>query len=216
MGIKTEIERLIVPAIIAKTQGELDEMLERVKMRVKRVQLDVMDGKFVPNTSLNFDFELPEGFEYEAHLMVINPLTWVEENSRKVDIVTLHAETLKNVGEAVNYAKSKGVRVNLALIPETEVEAVQAYLGQVDGVLLMTVRPGSYCKKKEFHAEPLKKIGQLRSLRRDIPVEVDGCMNPQNARLAKDYGATVFVSGSHIFKSRDVKTAIEELKDAVA
>ena len=68
------METLIVPAVIAKKQSELDEMLDKIKGKVKRVQLDIMDGEFVPNMSLDFDFELPSGFEYEAHLMLQKPL----------------------------------------------------------------------------------------------------------------------------------------------
>ena len=70
------METLVVPAIIAKTQSELNGMLDKVREKIKRVQLDVMDGEFVPNTSMNFDFKLSAGFEYEAHLMVKKPLPY--------------------------------------------------------------------------------------------------------------------------------------------
>ena len=108
------MDTLVVSAIIAKTQTELDGMLGRVRGKIKRVQLDVMDGKFVPNTSLNFDFKLPTGFEYEAHLMVNKPLEWVKKNADKVDIVIMHVETLKDIGAAIDYVENKGVKVNLA------------------------------------------------------------------------------------------------------
>ena len=70
---------LIVPAIIAKEQSQIDTMLDKVKGRAKRIMIDVMDDLFVPNTSLDFDFKLPTGFEYEANLMIRNPLDWVRE-----------------------------------------------------------------------------------------------------------------------------------------
>lgn len=209
------METLVVPAIIAKTQSELDGMLAKVMEKIKRVQLDVMDGEFVPNTSLNFDFKLPTGFEYEAHLMVKKPLEWVRKNADKVDIVTMHVEPLKDIGTAVDYVKKKGVKINLALIPETKLETITSYLKKIDGILIMTVEPGSYCIKKEFHPEPLEKIKRLRETDKAIPIEVDGCMNPKNARLAKDSGANVFASGSYIFKSKNVDKAIKELEDAI-
>ena len=68
------MDLLIIPAIIAKTQSELDAMLDKVRGKCRRVMIDVMDGEFVPNTSLDFDFRLPTDFEYEAHYMVKNPL----------------------------------------------------------------------------------------------------------------------------------------------
>jgi pentose-5-phosphate-3-epimerase len=67
------METIVIPAIIAKTQTELDGMLDVVTGKVDRVMLDVMDGEFVANVSLDFDFKIRRGFEYEAHLMVESP-----------------------------------------------------------------------------------------------------------------------------------------------
>ncbi len=209
------MKTFIVPAVIAKTQIELDDMLNRVKKKVQRVQLDIMDGEFVPNTSLNFNFKLSTSFEYEAHLMVNEPLEWVKENADKVDIVIMHVETLKDIGGAIDYVKKKGVKVSLALILETKLATIIPYLQKIDGLLVMTVEPGSYCIKKEFRPEPLKKIRRLRTIDKVIPIEVDGCMNPKNAKLARDAGANIFASGSYIFKSDNLNRAIKELENAV-
>lgn len=203
---------LIVPGIIAKTQGELDEMLGKVKGRAKRIMLDVMDGEFVPNTSLNFDFTVPDGFEYEAHLMTAKPLEWLEKNGNKVDIAILQAETLDDIGAAVDYVKGKGLKVTLALNPETKLDVVRPYLGKVDTVLILTVDPGSFCV--EFLPGPLKKVKRLREIDPSIPIEVDGCMDPDNVRQAKEAGANIFASGSYILKSSDVEKAIKELEEA--
>ena len=210
------METFVVPAIIAKTQSELDGMLDQVREKVKRVQLDVMDGKFVPTTSLNFNFKLPAGFEYEAHLMVTKPLEWVRKHANKVNIVIMHVETLKDVEATVEYVKKIGIKLNLALTLETKLETVIPHLGKIDGVLVMTVEPGSYCIKKDFRPEPLEKVKKLREIDKVLPIEVDGCMNPENARLARGSGANIFASGSYIFKSDNIDEAINELQNAVA
>ena len=204
---------LIVPGVIAKSQEELDEMLDKVKGRIERIMLDVMDNKFVPNSSLEFDFIVPEGFEYEAHLMVSNPLEWIEDNHEKIDIAILQVETLENIGEAIEFVREKGLKVTLAQNPETKLEAILPYLKDIDNVLIMTVNPGSFCV--EFLPKTLEKIRELRKIDKDIPIEVDGCMNPENARIAKEAGATVYASGSYVLKSSDVDGAIKKLKDAV-
>lgn len=209
------METLIVPAIIAKKQQELDWMLDRVQGVAKRVQLDIMDGEFVPNTSLNFDFTLDDRFEYEAHLMVISPLDWIRKNADRVNIVTVHVESLKDTRSAIDYVREFGSKVNLALIPNTEIALVTPFLGMIDGALVMTVQPGSYCVKKEIHFESLEKVRELRTIDTSIPIEVDGCMNLRNARLARDAGANIFVSGSYVFKSDNVLKAIRALEDAV-
>jgi ribulose-phosphate 3-epimerase len=206
---------MIVPAIITNSQKELDTMIDRVRGRANRIQLDVMDGKFVPNTSLNFDFKLSNGFEYEAHLMIEDPLDWVDRFANKVDIIAIHIEALEDLEKAIDFVKGKGVRLLLALKPETEPNFL-SLLSKIDGVLIMTVTPGDYCINKEFNPKPLGKIRKLRSISSNFPIEVDGCMNPETAKLAKEYGANIFVSGSYIFKNNNIDKAIKELRESVS
>ncbi len=108
------MEPLIVPAIIAQSQCELESMLERLRGKVDRVMLDVMDREFVDYTSLDFDFELLEGFEYEAHLMVVNPLERIGSLAGKVDSVILHVETLEDDRAAIGCVKNLVLKVILA------------------------------------------------------------------------------------------------------
>ena len=206
------MESLVVPCIIANTQAELDEMVNKVIGKVKRINLDVMDGKFVSNTSLDFDFKVPPGPEYEAHLMVMNPLEWVKENAHKIDIAIIQVETLDNIGKAVEYVKNLNLKVSLALNPETPVDVVLPYVDQVDAFQVLTVHPGTFCI--EFLPEPIEKIKRLREINDTIPIEADGCLNPEHIRLAKSAGANIFCSGSYIFKSDDVDKAIKELVEA--
>ena len=73
------MKKTIVASIIAKSQKELNERIKKVNS-LNRIQLDIMDGKFVKNKSLMFDFKVPKGKKYEAHLMVSNPLAWIKKN----------------------------------------------------------------------------------------------------------------------------------------
>ncbi len=146
--------------------------------------------------------------------MVNRPLEWVKKYGDRVDIVVLPVETLEDIGEAIDSVKEKGLKVVLALNPETDVDVVIPYLERVDGILILTVHPGSFCI--EFLPEPLEKIRRIRELNKEIPIEVDGCMNIENLRLAKDAGATIFASGSYILKSDNPSRAIRELQEAAA
>ena len=203
---------LIVPAIIATEQSQMDTMLDKMKGKAERIMIDVMDDIFVPNTSLNFNFKLPIGFEYEAHLMIRNPLDWVRENGDKVDIVIIHIEALEDVGKAIDFVKKLGLKVSLAMRPETSVDRVLEYINEIDGVLVMTADPGHYCEV--FLSDTLDKIKKVRDIDENIPIEVDGCMDPENVRLASIAGANVFATGSYIFKSDDVDKALKELQNA--
>lgn len=205
---------LIVPAVIATTQKQLSQMLKKIEGKVGRVQLDIMDGEFVPNKSLTFDFKLTADFHYEAHLMTNQPLNWIDKNSHKVQTVIMHIETLRDIKSAIALVKKKGMKVGLALTIETKLEKILPYLEHVDQLLFMTVDPGSYCVEKEFRPEPLKKIKKIREIDNKIPIEVDGCMNPKNVKLAKQAGANIFASGSYILKSKNINRSIIELKKA--
>jgi ribulose-phosphate 3-epimerase len=207
------MESQIIPAVIAKSQTELDDMLAKVRGLVRRVMLDVMDGEFVPNKSLWFDFNLPGGFEYEAHLMTKKPLEWLENHANKVEVAVFHVETLEDTGKAIKFAQERGLKVTLAMNPETELEAVQPYLDDVDAILVLTVKPGRY--GAPFERETLAKVEELRKIDSQIPIEVDGAMNPENIRLAKDSGATLFASGSYVMKSDDPGEAIKNLEEVI-
>lgn len=204
---------LIVPAIIAKEQSQIDTMLDKVKGKAERIMVDVMDDQFVPNISLDFDFKLPTGFEYEAHLMVTNPLDWIRESGYKVDIVIIHIETLEDVGKAIEFVKKRGIKVSLAMRPETQVDTVLENINKIDGILVMTADPGHYCEL--FLSDTLDKIKKVREIDENIPIEVDGCMDPENVKLASGAGANIFATGSYIFKSDDVDKALRELRDAI-
>ena len=205
---------VIVPAIIAETQNELDQMLSKVQGKAERVMLDFMDGIFVPSKSLDFDIELPEGIDYEAHLMVHNPLNLIEKLKDKVRIIQLQVESLKNIKNAVNRVKNLGFNVYLALNPDTPITTVEPHLKSIDGVLIMTVQPGQYGSK--FLPSTLDKVKKLRELYADLSIEVDGGMNPDTAQQAKKAGANIFASGSYIMKSGDIGAAIRRLQEAVA
>jgi len=200
---------LIVPAIIAESQEELDSMLVRLNGKVERVMLDVMDGKFVPSRSLDFDFRLPEGFEYEVHMMAVDPLERLSAMAGKVDIGILHVETLTDIRAAIEGVRELGLQLTLALNPGTEVDIIEPYLDKIDGVLVMTVDPGAYGGR--YIPEALDKVRRIRELDPEIPIEVDGGMNVENSRAAREAGANVIASGSFILKSEDVEKALEAL-----
>jgi ribulose-phosphate 3-epimerase len=205
---------LVVPAIIAESQEELDSMLERLNGKVERVMLDVMDGKFVPNRSLDFDFRLPEGFEYEVHMMAVDPLERLSVMAGKVDIAILHVETLIDIRAAIEGVKELGLQLSLALNPGTGVDIIKPYLNEVDGVLVMTVDPGKYGGK--YIPETLEKVRRIREMDTELPIEVDGGMNVENSRAAREAGANVIASGSFIMKSEDVAQAVEALSSCLS
>ena len=201
---------IIVPAVIAQTQDELDCILEHLGDAAQRIMLDIMDGIYVESQSLNFNFTIREGPEYEAHLMVVNPLEWMTKLLGKVQRVIVHLETIDNIQKLLDYSRGNGIEFYVAINPDTEIEGLAHILEFLDGVLVMTVTPGRYGSK--LISDTLKTVELIRSWNPSIPIEVDGGMNPETSKLAREVGATIIASGSYIMKSRDVRQAIAQLQ----
>jgi ribulose-phosphate 3-epimerase len=204
-------KKKIIPAIIAKTQDELDVLLSKVINIVEIAQLDIMDEKFVPNTSLFFDFKLPEtSCTFEAHLMIEKPEVWIENNWQKVDTILVHYESCNNPKSIISDVKNKSKRIGFVLNPETSIEKLSSFIEDIDQVLIMTVNPGFY--GSPFLPEMLDKIRDLRNLKPDLNIEVDGGITDKTIDLADKAGANMFVSGSYIMKSKNVEDSINNLK----
>jgi len=208
------MKKVIIPAVIAETQPELDGIFAKIKDSAHLLQLDIMDNKFVPNTSLDFDFQLPEGkYQFEAHLMIENPEKWVADHWSKVDTIIAHFEAVKNPEKMIEAVKKKHRKMALALNPETDIVQIRDYLNQIDQVLIMTVNPGFY--GSPFLPETMPKIRKLRDLKPDLDIEVDGGINPDTIEEVNRAGANMFVSGSYLIKSENIRERIEILENRV-
>lgn len=199
----------IIPSLIAKNKKELDIRFEKVKNISNLFQIDVMDGKFVKNSSFQFNFKLPKNKKYEAHLMVKNPTNWIKKNSKKVGTIIIHYESEDKTLNTINLIKKKHKKVGLAINPKTKIKDILEYLAMIDLVLIMTVTPGKYGSK--FLPITLKKVKELRRLKAKLNIEVDGGINPKTLVKAKKAGANFFVMGSYL-QNNNVKKAIKKLK----
>ena len=208
------LKKKIIPAIIAKSQQELEDKINKVKEYVEIIQLDIMDGKFVPNNSIDFDFKLPDAdCIFEAHLMIENPEEWIKKHINKVDMVLAHIESCKKPKKLVDLVKENGKHVGFVLNPETPLSTIIGYIDDIDQVLIMTVNPGFY--GSPFLPKMLEKIKRLRRIKPDLDIEVDGGVTDKTINLVDKAGANMFVSGSYIVKSDDVRQAIASLKRLV-
>lgn len=200
----------VLPAIIALDQAGLDEMLDRVKDFAENIMLDLMDGKFVQASSLDFPMKLPEGPRYQFHVMATEPIQRLMDAPEEVDTIVLHAEALDEIAEAIEAAREKKVKLFIALNPETPVSVLDPYLDRLEGVLIMSVNPGQYGAK--FLPEQLEKVRAVRDKSETITIEVDGGMNHKTMGAAVEAGANQIASGSYIMKSSDPEAAYESLK----
>ncbi len=198
---------VIVPSILSADFTRLGAQVAEVTAAgADRIQVDVMDGHFVPNISIGAlgikavrqSTQLP----IEAHLMITDPARYVDDFLRAgASLVIVHREVLDDPRPLLGYIRDRGALAGLAMNPETPAEMVQAYLADADLFLVMTVHPGF--GGQDLIPETLAKVQQVRGwltergLTRDV--EVDGGIAADTAPQAQAAGANVFVAGSAVF-----------------
>ncbi|MFB6244716.1 MAG: ribose-5-phosphate isomerase [Candidatus Nanohaloarchaea archaeon] len=203
----------VLPAILAETQEEMENEFEKVIRYSQIFHIDVEDGSFVENTSLDFDFKLPEYQRYEAHLMVERPLEWIKGNLESFRRFNFHVESEDDPEEVIEFLNSEGKEVGIAINPDTDLEHVLEYVHMVDLVQIMTVDPGSY--GSEFHEEMISRIERVKESHPEVSIEVDGHVTPENAADLRQAGADLFVSGSYIQESDEPGRAIRKLEEKI-
>ncbi len=207
----------IYASLLAVHDGDVLKEWKRVERFVDGVHIDVADGTFVPQKTKftpRFTKSLKTRKWKDVHLMVAQPekyvATYIRAGAQEIDI---HFETLKTPVLSLAQIKERfpRVKVYLAVNAETSARSILPVLGLVDGVLCMTqARPGKSGEK--FVSSVLKKIRAIRAAAPRLPIVVDGGINAATARRARTAGATVLVSGSHIFHAEDPRVASGQLR----
>lgn len=204
----------VIPAILEKDFGEIEKKIKLVEKLVSWVQIDIADGLLVPNTTFLYTSafkDLAREINLEAHLMVKEPVKFVDQFADAgFKRIYAHIEADK-VEDFLAAAFKKNIEVGLAIDGPTPYEKIESYLDNIDGVLVMAIKAG-------FSGEPYRedtadKIKKIKEAFFDLPVCVDGAMNLSNAQKVVSAGATKINSNSYIFKSADIKKAIEDLQN---
>lgn len=201
-----------------------DEVSALAEAGVDGIQWDIMDGSFVPDISFGAAVvgacravvDLP----FEAHLMVTHPERHIPSMVESgCQMVIIHAEASLDVPSDVAMMRGLGVEAGVALSPGTPISVAKPWISVIDQLLIMTVDPGKAGQTYRDGVEA--KITEARRLftRRgvNIPIEVDGGLNPTTSARARLAGADVFVSGSWIRTHAQGRyAAAKELRQAVA
>ena len=170
----------------------------------------------------------------DVHLMIYNPYDFIEAFIEAgADRITFHFEATEDVEDTLAFIRRCGIRAGLSFRPETSFSMIPKYLPLCDQVLLMTVNPGF--GGQQFMPKMLEKIrltrefcdrnrnpaGRRHSSKRDsirlppFDIKVDGGINLETARLCVEAGANVLVSGNYLFSQKDLKKAIESLRNCI-
>lgn len=207
----------VIASILSADLGRLQEEITSVEQAgVDGIQVDVMDGHFVPNLTFgapvmkNIQTALP----LDIHLMVTNPADRIEEFLKiNAKHITFHSEAVAKTADrkALISAIRKGkATAGIAINPSTPVSKIEDVVADVDMVLVMSVVPGF--SGQSFMADVLPKVQELRERFPNLVIQMDGGIDEDTARLCRDAGADSLVSASALFSSRDRRRAIAALR----
>ena len=206
----------VVPAILTDDPESLEVMIRQAESFTGYVQIDIMDGQFVPSRSVTAKHlrDISINLEWEAHLMVNTPENYFEEFRRAgAKKVVFHYESTDMPQEVISRARKSGLSVGLAINPETPVSDILSLLGEVDGVLLLTVNPGYY--GSPFIPEVLGKVAELRTARPDVEIAVDGGIKESNILDVARNGIDMICVGSAVFLQPDPGESFRHLQKLV-
>ena len=218
MSSKVKISPSILSADFSKLGAEIYEL---EKAGADLIHIDVMDGHFVPNITIGPEviskLRKYTSLPFDVHLMISPVDNFIKDFAEAgADIITIHPEATDDLVNSIKKIKSYNKKVGISLNPETSVKKVLPVLNLTDLVLIMSVNPGFSGQK--FIKNTLEKVKILRkeidSKKLKTQIEIDGGINFENAKMAKEAGADILVSGTTIFKENEgnLKKNIQLLK----
>jgi ribulose-phosphate 3-epimerase len=202
---------LIAASVLSADFGELARAARAVAaMGGDLVHLDVMDGHFVPNITFGpkavADLRPVTPLPLDVHLMIERPGLWVDRFvDAGADRLTIHLEADLHAQRTLAAIRARGRQPGISIVPATPAESLSEVLDDVDLVLVMTVNPGFggqlLIPRTLRKVEALARVRAARSL--GFLIEVDGGINRETAKAARDAGADVIVAGSAVFEAPD-------------
>ncbi|MCF0223532.1 MAG: ribulose-phosphate 3-epimerase [Fibrobacter sp.] len=213
------LNQIIAPSVLNANFLELNKAVTAIeKGGAGLVHLDIMDGHFVPNISFGPDISARIGkgtqLPLDCHLMISNPEAYVAEFAKAgASLISVHAETTNHLDRLLHQIRELGVKPAVAINPATPLESIKYVLEVVDMVLVMSVNPGfggqsliPYC---------LDKIRELRNMRPELNIQIDGGIKIDNILQAKEAGANIFVVGSAIFGKENPEDACRQFVEKI-
>lgn len=211
------MKREILPSLLAADFGRLaDEIIRAERSGADALHLDVMDPHFVPNLSFGPDVvalskRVAPQFYRNVHLMMSRPDLYLEKFAAAgAQTIQIHVEADCNLHVELKRIRALGLKNAIVLNPETPVEILAPYLGEIDEALVMTVHPGY--GGQTFIADCLPKVSWLRERCPVLDIMVDGGVNAETAVLSLKAGANQLVAGSYLFKQSDMRSAVAAMR----
>lgn len=212
----------IIPAILSKTSGDYHKKFKSVEPFTDWIQIDIVDNKFARNLTIGPKEvgAIRSAKKLEIQLMVDFIEDWIDpfieiRGRTNVDRIIVPYESCREPLEVVNHIRQHDLQIGFSLNPDTPADRLQHLVGKIDVALLLAVHPGF--SGQHFVYGTLEKIRQVKQLREDILVEIDGGIEPGTARKCAQMGADILAAGSFVFENDKIEgnTYKEKVKNAL-
>ena len=205
---------MVIPAILVHSEEEFKAKIEKIRHLGAMVQIDVMDGEFVDNTTWAEAEKIPvilDDLPFEVHLMVQHPgehiKKWLDVGATRV---YFHIEAVHNPLAIIHSLDGDVDRIGIAINPDTDTRIFDDILQEIQQVLVMGVMPG--WGGQDFQEPALLHLRELRERYPDISLSVDGGVTLENIEDIRDAGADDVVSGSTLVDAEEP----DEIFDALS
>ncbi|MCB9822694.1 hypothetical protein H6800_00275 [Candidatus Nomurabacteria bacterium] len=208
---------IVCPTITAENAHTYREQVERVCTFAKHIHLDLMDGKFASNQSIEPEkLWLPDNITCDVHAMYDNPESILDEVSKlSVRTFIVPAETKCDFNSLSSLVRAKNMYFGLALLAETTVESAKSAIELADHVLIFSGNLG-HQGGSMADMNLLSKVDQIRSINRIAEIGWDGGINSENIAQIASSGVTVFNSGGFIHFANDPSKAYQSLVSEIS
>jgi len=201
-----------------KSKFDLKKTIELInETNADYIHVDVMDGKFVENKTLEYNeienYLMNSKIPLDIHLMAENPIDYIiKYKNLNPSIITIHKEIKHNKFDLIKLIKSYKIKAGISINPNTEVDEIKDYLNIIDNVLIMSVEPGKGGQK--FNDEVLHKVKELIKLREEnnynYVISIDGGINDTTIHKVKD--VDFVISGSFICMNDNYQEKLDKLR----
>ncbi len=204
------------PAILEHDLQSIQQRIDAVAGLVEEVHLDIMDGDFVPNTTVNDPEGIStldwKGIKVSLHLMIKHPELQVSNWALPfVSSMVIHREAVNNMDSLIQLMRDINIPLAIALNPHTPSYEITQYLDQLAFVMVMGVEPGFAAQG--FNSDVLEKIRYLHEQKPTLPIAVDGGVSLKTKTAMVEAGANILCANSYLFKADDLALAYQRLRE---
>lgn len=214
---------IICPSVLTVKRNRIPRKIKEVeKLGISWIHFDVMDGKFVEQST----FSVEEIAKYckksksinDVHLMINEPRKHIKDYAKAgANYLTFHFEAVDSADEInaiIDEIHANNMKAGISVKPNTEVSKIYPFLNKIDMVLIMTVEPGK--GRQKLIGKTIDKIKELKTYLDEnkltnVLIEVDGGINDETFKACYEAGANVFVCGSFIFDTDNIQERLDKL-----